>query len=234
LSANNHDSGLFPVLRFDLRACTAGFLTVSSAPMNYKIASFITSAVGLDDCPSDSLREVAFAGRSNAGKSSAINVLTNQNRLARTSKTPGRTQLINFFGLPNGRYLVDLPGYGYAKVPLVVKNQWQEHLELYLNKRSSLVGLVLLTDIRHAFKDFDLMMINWSHESNLPIHVMLTKADKLKRGAAQNALLAARKELLQFPNASIQLFSSLQKTGLEGLEATLNIWLEEPTEPTSP
>lgn len=195
--------------------------------MNYKIASFITSAVGLDDCPSDSVREVAFAGRSNAGKSSAINVLTNQNRLARTSKTPGRTQLINFFGLPNGRYLVDLPGYGYAKVPLVVKNQWQEHLELYLNKRTSLVGLVLLTDIRHAFKDFDLMMINWSHESNLPIHVLLTKADKLKRGAAQNALLGARKELTQFPNASIQLFSSLQKSGIEGLETTLNTWLEE-------
>lgn len=195
--------------------------------MNYKIASFITSAVGLDDCPSDSQREVAFAGRSNAGKSSAINVLTNQNRLARTSKTPGRTQLINFFGLPNGRYLVDLPGYGYAKVPLVVKNQWQEHLELYLNKRTALVGLVLLTDIRHAFKDFDLMMINWSHESNLPIHVLLTKADKLKRGAAQNALLGARKELLQFPNASIQLFSSLQKSGVEGLETTLNAWLEE-------
>ncbi len=196
--------------------------------MNYKTASFITSAVGLDDCPSDSLREVAFAGRSNAGKSSAINVLTNQNRLARTSKTPGRTQLINFFGLSNGRYLVDLPGYGYAKVPLVVKNQWQEHLELYLNKRKSLVGLVLLTDIRHAFKDFDLMMINWSHQSNLPIHVMLTKADKLKRGAAQNALLAARKELAQYPNATIQLFSSLQKSGLEGLEATLNSWFEEP------
>lgn len=196
--------------------------------MNYKIASFITSAVGLDDCPSDSVREVAFAGRSNAGKSSAINVLTNQNRLARTSKTPGRTQLINFFGLPNGRYLVDLPGYGYAKVPLVVKNQWQEHLELYLNKRTSLVGLVLLTDIRHAFKDFDLMMINWSLESNLPIHVLLTKADKLKRGAAQNALLGARKELAQFPNASIQLFSSLQKSGVENLEARLNAWLEEP------
>ena len=123
---------------------------------------------------------------------------------------------------------MDLPGYGYAKVPLVVKNQWQEHLELYLNKRTSLVGLVLLTDIRHAFKDFDLMMINWSLESNLPIHVLLTKADKLKRGAAQNALLGARKELAQFPNATIQLFSSLQKSGVENLEARLNAWLEEP------
>ena len=112
-------------------------------------------------------------------------------------------------------------------MPLVVKNQWQEHLELYLNKRSSLVGLVLLTDIRHAYKDFDLMMINWSHESNLPIHILLTKADKLKRGAAQNALLGARKQIAQFPNASIQLFSSLQKSGVEGLEAKLDTWLEE-------
>lgn len=201
--------------------------------MNYKTASFTTSAVSLNDCPSDSLREVAFAGRSNAGKSSAINVLTNQNRLARTSKTPGRTQLINFFAIGEGRYLVDLPGYGYAKVPLVVKNQWQEHLELYLNQRQSLVGLVLLTDVRHAFKEFDLMMINWSHKSNLPIHVLLTKADKLKRGAAQNALLSARKELSAFPNASIQLFSSLQKTGVEGLEAKLNAWLEDAPDTTA-
>ena len=209
--------------------CTGQPLTVSSAPMNYKTARFVTSAVGLDDCPSDSLREIAFAGRSNAGKSSAINVLTNQNRLARTSKTPGRTQLINFFGLGNGRYLVDLPGYGYAKVPLSVKDQWQEHLELYLNQRTSLCGLVLLTDIRHAFKDFDLMMINWSHQSQLPIHIMLTKADKLTRGAAQNAFLGARKQLAHYPNASIQLFSSLQKTGLEELTGVLDQWLESET-----
>lgn len=180
--------------------------------------------------PQDSLREVAFAGRSNAGKSSAINVLTAQNRLARTSKTPGRTQLINFFGVEEGRYLVDLPGYGYAKVPLSVKDQWQEHLERYLNERQALVGLVLLTDIRHAFKDFDLMMIRWAAQTNLPIHVMLTKADKLKRGAAQNALLAARKELEEFPNASLQLFSSLQRSGLDTLEAVLDRWLSPPVE----
>ncbi|OGT73510.1 MAG: YihA family ribosome biogenesis GTP-binding protein, partial [Gammaproteobacteria bacterium RIFCSPLOWO2_02_FULL_57_10] len=175
--------------------------------MNYKTAKFVTSAVRLDDCPADSQREVAFAGCSNAGKSSAINTLTNQTRLARTSKTPGRTQLINFFGLDEGRYLVDLPGYGYAKVPLSVKSQWQEHLDLYLNKRDALVGLVLLTDIRHAFKEFDLMMINWSQRSNMPVHVLLTKVDKLKRGAAQNALLGARKQIAGFPNVSIQLFS---------------------------
>ncbi len=198
--------------------------------MNYKTARFTTSAVGLDDCPSDSLREVAFAGRSNAGKSSAINALTNQNRLARTSKTPGRTQLINFFELGERRYLVDLPGYGYAHVPLSVKGQWEEHLNLYLNQREALAGLVLLTDVRHAFKDFDMMMIDWSHQSNMPVHVLLTKADKLTRGAAQNALLGARRQLAQYPNASLQLFSSTTRFGIPELEATLDRWMALPTE----
>lgn len=202
--------------------------------MNYKNAVFTTSAVGLDDCPQDSIREVAFAGRSNAGKSSAINTLTNQTRLARISKTPGRTQLINFFGVAPGRYLVDLPGYGYAKVPLVVKNQWQEHLEAYLNQRDSLAGLVLLTDIRHIFKDFDLMMIDWARQSGLPMHVMLTKSDKLKRGAAQNALLGARKQLEEIPGLSVQLFSSLQKTGVETLVTKLDEWLLPEESPAQP
>lgn len=192
--------------------------------MNYKTASFTTSAVALDDCPADSIREVAFAGCSNAGKSSAINTLTNQNRLARTSKTPGRTQLINYFGLEAGKYLVDLPGYGYAKVPMSVKDQWQEHLELYLNEREQLAGLILLTDIRHAFKDFDLMMIGWSREAGLPVHVLLTKSDKLKRGAAQNALLKARRELAAYPDTTIQLFSSLNRSGVDTLEARLDEW----------
>ncbi len=198
--------------------------------MNYKTARFTTSAVGLDDCPADSLREVAFAGRSNAGKSSAINALTNQNRLARTSKTPGRTQLINFFELGDHRYLVDLPGYGYAQVPLSVKEQWEEHLNLYLNQREALAGLVLLTDVRHAFKDFDMMMIDWSHQSNMPVHVLLTKADKLTRGAAQNALLGARRQLAQYPNASLQLFSSMTRFGIPELEATLDRWMALPAE----
>lgn len=202
--------------------------------MNYKSASFITSAVGLNDCPADSLREVAFAGRSNAGKSSAINTLTNQTRLARTSKTPGRTQLINFFGIGPNCYLVDLPGYGYAKVPLSVKDQWQRHLERYLHERDALKGLVLLTDVRHAFKDFDLMMIDWSNQSGLPIHIMLTKSDKLKRGASQNALLDARKQLTAYPLASIQLFSSLAKTGVDTLEKKLDEWLEAPVEAAPP
>lgn len=198
--------------------------------MNYRLAKFTTSAVRLDDCPSDSIKEVAFAGRSNAGKSSAINTLTNQTRLARTSKTPGRTQLINYFDIGEGRYLVDLPGYGYAKVPLSVKNQWQQHLEQYLNERAALTGLILLTDIRHAFKEFDLMMIEWSSRTNLPIHIMLTKSDKLKRGAAQTALLTARKKLEDYPLASIQLFSSLNKTGIESLVTKLDSWLVPPVE----
>jgi GTP-binding protein len=198
--------------------------------MNYKTARFTTSAVGLDDCPADSLREVAFAGRSNAGKSSAINALTNQNRLARTSKTPGRTQLINFFELGEHRYLVDLPGYGYAQVPLSVKGQWEEHLDLYLNQRKALAGLVLLTDVRHAFKEFDMMMVDWSHQSNMPVHILLTKADKLTRGAAQNALLGARRQLTQYPNSSLQLFSSTTRFGIPELEATLDRWMALPPE----
>jgi len=196
--------------------------------MNYKLATFATSAVGLDDCPQDSLREVAFAGRSNAGKSSAINTLTNQTRLARISKTPGRTQLINFFCVTEGRYLVDLPGYGYAKVPMGVKNQWQRHLEQYLNQREALAGLILLTDIRHVFKEFDLMMIDWARQTGLPLHVLLTKSDKLKRGAAQNALLSARKMLEDNPGITVQLFSSLHKTGVDGLVARLDEWFAVP------
>ena len=163
--------------------------------MHYNQATFVTSAANLAACPPESLAEVAFAGRSNAGKSSAINAITNQMRLARISKTPGRTQLINFFGLAEGRFLVDLPGFGFAKVPLSVKNKWQEELEKYLRRRQVLCGLVLLSDIRHPLKEFDRMMIDWAVQSGLPLHLLLTKSDKLKRGAAQNTLLAVQKEL---------------------------------------
>ena len=190
----------------------------------YPAASFLVSADRPSGFPADSGAEVAFAGRSNAGKSSAINAIVHRRGLARTSKTPGRTQLINYFGLEAGKYLVDLPGYGYAKVPMSVKDQWQEHLELYLNEREQLAGLILLTDIRHAFKDFDLMMIGWSREAGLPVHVLLTKSDKLKRGAAQNALLKARRELAAYPDTTIQLFSSLNRSGVDALEARLDEW----------
>ena len=198
--------------------------------MHYNQATFVTSAANRAACPPESLAEVAFAGRSNAGKSSAINAITNQTRLARISKTPGRTQLINFFGLAEGRFLVDLPGYGFAKVPLSVKNKWQEELEKYLRRRQVLCGLVLLSDIRHPLKEFDRMMIDWAVQSGLPLHLLLTKSDKLKRGAAQNTLLAVQKELKPFSNVTVQLFSSLKNDGVTEVRTKLDEWLgdEEP------
>ena len=193
--------------------------------MNFTSACFTTSAAGLADCPRDSLAEVAFAGRSNAGKSSAINAITGQSRLARISKTPGRTQLINFFQVEPGRYLVDLPGYGFARVPLEVKEKWQFELERYLRQRQVLVGLILLTDIRHPLKDFDRMMIEWARQSQLPLHLLLTKADKLKRGAAQNTLLKVQRELAGMDGVSLQLFSSLKHTGVAEARELLEEWL---------
>ena len=194
--------------------------------MNFNQAQFVTSAATLSACPLDSVAEVAFAGRSNAGKSSAINTITGQTRLARISKTPGRTQLINFFALDEGRHLVDLPGYGFAKVPLAVKNKWQRELERYLREREALVGLILLSDIRHPLKEFDRMMIDWAVQSDLPMHILLTKSDKLKRGAAQNTLLAVRKELAPLSNLSVQLFSSLKNVGVTEARTKLSDWLK--------
>ena len=193
--------------------------------MDFKLTQFTTSAARISDCPADSRAEVAFAGRSNAGKSSAINSLCGHSKLARTSKTPGRTQLINFFAIEATRYLVDLPGYGFAKVPLEVKHKWQTELEKYLRLRDPLVGLILLSDIRHPLKQYDLTMIAWATESNLPLHLLLTKSDKLKHGAAQNALLRVRKETAALPGVSVQLFSSLKKTGLDEAKEIITMWL---------
>lgn len=193
--------------------------------MDFHTAKFATSADKLAACPSNSLVEVAFAGRSNAGKSSAINALTDQPRLARTSKTPGRTQLINFFELEQeGHYLVDLPGYGFAKVPLAVKNKWQHELEQYLRKREPLAGLVLLSDVRHPLKEFDRMMVEWAVQSRLPLHLLLTKADKLKRGAARNTLLAVQRELKDLTDVSVQLFSINQPDTIKSLRRQLTDW----------
>ena len=150
--------------------------------ISFAKAQFLLSAPTLSQCPDDTGCEVAFAGRSNAGKSSAINVLTRQGKLARTSKTPGRTQLINFFSLTEHCRLVDLPGYGYAKVPKAVKQRWDEHLAEYLQRRQSLRGLILLMDVRHPLQDFDRQMVLWADQSDMPVHILLTKADKLKRG----------------------------------------------------
>lgn len=193
--------------------------------MHFNNVHFEISAATLGDCPASSLAEVAFAGRSNAGKSSAINAITGHARLARISKTPGRTQLINFFAIAENRYLVDLPGYGYAKVPLEVKNKWQFELEQYLRRREALVGLILLSDIRHPLKEFDQMMIDWSQQADLPVHILLTKTDKLKRGAAQNTLLAVTKQLQGNPGATVQLFSSVTHSGIDEARLKLKDWL---------
>ncbi len=191
--------------------------------VNFQTARFLTSASTLSQCPPDTGAEVAFCGRSNAGKSSAINALTRQKALARTSKTPGRTQLINFFELNEQQKLVDLPGYGYAKVPTSIKEHWQKHLDDYLRDRQSLRGLVLLSDIRHPMKPFDQMMLEWSVETGIPVHILLTKADKLKRGPQQSALLNTRRDLPA--GATVQTFSATKKQGLEELIKCLTRWL---------
>lgn len=199
-----------------------------TASLNYRQASFFKSAAKLSQCPENEGREVAFAGRSNAGKSSALNALTGSNKLARTSKTPGRTQLINFFQVQDDVFLVDLPGYGYAKVPEAMKKEWQHHMTDYLERRDALVGLVLLMDIRHPMKEFDQMMLNWSVSANLPLHILLTKADKLKQGAAKQVLNKLKQDLARFPLVSTQLFSSLKRSGVDQLAAKLDEWFLAP------
>src|SRR5690606_24980973 len=166
-----------------------------STVINFNKATFTQSAPSIRECPPEEGVEVAFAGRSNAGKSSAINTLTNNGKLARTSKTPGRTQLINFFDLSTSQRLVDLPGYGYAKVSRDMKEQWQRYLSEYLHSRKCLAGLVLLMDIRHPLQEFDTTMLNWAAEVEMPVHILLTKADKLSRGNAGSVLLDVKKEM---------------------------------------
>lgn len=191
----------------------------------YRRARFLTSAHTFKQVPPDQGWEVAFAGRSNAGKSSAINTLTGQVRLARTSKTPGRTQLLNFFELDEQRRLVDLPGYGYAKVPLEIQQHWQFTLEAYLQNRESLQGLIIMMDIRHPLMPFDLQLLKWCEISQLPAHILLTKADKLSRGNSLTVLQKVKNSLKQ-ENVSVQLFSSLNKIGLETAYEKLNEWLK--------
>lgn len=191
----------------------------------YRSAEFLQSAPTLAQCPTDQGAEVAFAGRSNAGKSSAINTLTGNKKMAKTSKTPGRTQLINLFSLDNERRIVDLPGYGYAKVPKAMKRQWDEHLSEYLYERKSLRGLVLLMDSRHPLQPFDTMMLEWAQDANMATHILLTKSDKLSKGPAKSTLLKVRAELKHMDNVSLQLFSSLKKQGVDELVERLNQWL---------
>lgn len=194
--------------------------------LNFNQALFLTSASKLSQCPEDEGAEVAFAGRSNAGKSSAINTLTGIKKLARTSKTPGRTQLLNFFSLTEQQRLVDLPGYGFAKVPIELKLRWQKSMDKYLRQRRSLKGLVLVMDIRRPLQEFDQMMLDWAQAREMPVHILLTKADKFKRGPAKSQLLSVRKQLADAGClATVQLFSSLKKDGIKDLCRVLNGWL---------
>lgn len=188
-------------------------------------ARFLTSAAQLSQLPSDHGIEIAMAGRSNAGKSTAINLLTGIKGLAKTSKTPGRTQLINLFAIDDQRRLVDLPGYGYAAVPQEVKERWQNTLNFYLQERRCLRGLVLLMDIRHPLRDFDRHMISWAQQAQLPLYILLTKADKLSRGAGIGTLKNVQKILAAQGYANnCQLFSALSGMGLEEARKHIINW----------
>ena len=186
----------------------------------YPEARFITSAARAAQFLPDEGAEVAFAGRSNAGKSSAINTILNRRDFARTSKTPGRTQLINFFALADGQRLVDLPGYGYARVSKEMREQWRELLGNYFDSRESLAGLMVVVDSRRGVLEFDLQMLHWGRALDCQLHVLLTKADKLSRRSAAAALVAAQREL-QDLRVSVQLFSATSKLGLEPARAAL-------------
>ena len=198
----------------------------------YRSAAYRISAHQLVQLPADQGFEVAFAGRSNAGKSSAINALTEQNALARTSKTPGRTQQIVIFDIDSERRIADLPGYGYAKVPAKLRDHWKEVLGEYFETRESLRGVVLVMDIRHPMRPFDQQMVQWCFHRGLDCHLLLTKADKLKRGPAQSSLLGVRKSLP--PNATAQTFSANSGAGKGELIKRLNDWYQfEPVESDS-
>jgi GTP-binding protein len=206
---------------------------LSSEKIFLSKAAFTMSAPDIRHLPNDDGIEVAFAGRSNAGKSSALNTLTNQRGLARISKTPGRTQLINIFEVSEGKRLVDLPGYGFAKVPLEMKKKWQKALGEYLEKRESLKGIVILMDIRHPLKDLDMDLIHWAADSELPVLALLTKSDKLSQGQRSTEVLKVKKALAPL-NADIrvQAFSSLKKTGTEQANEVICGWLGQNDEPT--
>ena len=192
----------------------------------FQQARFIQSATTPATLPPEGGLEIAFAGRSNSGKSSTINRVCSQKALARTSKTPGRTQLINFFALPDQACLVDLPGYGYAKVPEQIKLQWQRFIEAYFIKRTTLAGLILVMDIRRPLTDFDQALLRWAEQRGLAVHIVLNKADKLTHGAASNTLLQVKKALAARKIAvSVQLFSAQNGKGLDVLWAQLESWL---------
>ncbi|GBU10151.1 cell division GTP-binding protein [Gammaproteobacteria bacterium] len=194
----------------------------------FQRTEFLISGNDLSHLPKGNHLEVAFAGRSNAGKSSALNVITSQAHLARISKTPGRTQLINIFKVNEQNFLVDLPGYGYAKVPEAMRNHWKIMLQSYFEKRENLRGLIMMMDVRHPLTPLDCQMLAWCDARKLSTHILLTKADKLKRGPQMSALMQVKKHLAQEYNfdVSVQLFSSTSKDGLLEAWQKLDYWLK--------
>ena len=196
----------------------------SQAPNPLRNSRYLKSVHEPAQLPAGAEREVAIAGRSNAGKSSAINAIVDQNALARTSKTPGRTQQLVYFEVAPGRHLVDLPGYGYAKVPPALREHWEALLDVYFRGREALSALVVVMDIRHPLKDYDRQMLDYGSARGLPCHVLLTKADKLPRGQQSKTLLEVKRALGAF--ASVQLFSAESKLGVEEARALLAHWLE--------
>jgi GTP-binding protein len=200
----------------------------------FRKAEFFTTIAHLRDLP-EAVAEVAFAGRSNAGKSSAINTLADHTRLAFVSKTPGRTQHLNYFRLTDGKFLVDLPGYGYAKAPEEVRGAWEGLIGPYLEGRTPLKGVVLIMDSRHPLTDLDVQLIEWLAPTGKPIHILLTKADKLTRQQQTQTLRDVRSAVAALGElCSVQLFSSLKKTGIEVAEAVLGKWLDMSAMPAVP
>lgn len=201
----------------------------------YQGARFLTAATHIEQAPEDRGREVVFAGRSNAGKSSAINALCHQRALARTSKTPGRTQQLIFFALDAERRLVDLPGYGYARVSESLKLEWQAHMARFLERRQSLAGLVIVMDIRHPLTDYDRQMLSWGLRGGLPVLLLLTKADKLGRGAIRSTQLAVEREARGLTSDAgsvvhVLTFSAQDQAGVEPVQDLLDLWLEVPSQ----
>lgn len=194
----------------------------------FQNASFLTTVANLRDLPADAVYEVAFAGRSNAGKSSAINTLAGRVRLAYVSKTPGRTQHLNYFTLAPGKYFVDLPGYGFAKAPEDIRRQWEGLIGPYLSKRSPLAGLVVIMDCRRPFTDLDRNLIAWFRPSGRPIHILLSKADKLSRQEQTKVLRGVESEIASWGEGqySVQLFSSLKKQGMDTVEQVVQTWFD--------
>lgn len=199
---------------------------VAAFMSNYQKTYFVLSVADVKQLPSDQGLEVAIVGRSNAGKSSVLNRLTHIKQLARVSKTPGRTQLINIFAVDDKRRLVDLPGYGFAKVSVQMRNYWQKLVDSYLKDRKSLKGIVLIMDIRHPLKPLDLQLLDYCQDLGLPVHILLNKADKISKQAAVKTLKQVELALTHYGNSvSVQIFSALKGAGIEDLHYTLNQWL---------